>query len=306
MFCHSDRRFQGQLNKTYTELLNEFWDNNFNNALPSTFQIFNAIFLLVTNSLWIRGLLKTNRHVSLPVRLNLLSGVIGLSLAFLETLQFLSIFIGSLKSCWTNTISATIAFMFVSAQVFVVITSSVVRYIFLVHPLKPVNRKKVYVLLFIEMIFSLKIGSVLLIGDFVVRDIGEIEQMFFLGQAFLIIITCLMEAVLIVALQKALSRVTIANKAHAERHSKAIKRLIFMKALGILLNSPFVAIVFYYFFGVNVNGPTQLIEMDAAFEFGYFLMTSYNGFVPLINLMWNQSIRNYYKFKRREPVVELS
>ena len=79
-----------------------------------------------------------------------------------------------------------------------------------------------------------------------------------------------------------------------------------MNALGILLNSPLIAIVFYYTFGVDVNGPTQLFEIDAAFEFGYFLVTSYNGFVPLINLMWNQIIRNYYCCKRREPVVELS
>lgn len=306
MYCYLDRQFQAELNKTYTELLDDFWDSNFKNILPSTIYILNAIFLLVTNCLWIRGLLKTNPRRSLPIRLNLFSGVVGLLHAVLETLRFCSMFLEPGTSCWTNSIAVNLSFTLVSMQVFLVITSSVVRYNFLVYPLTPVKDNKVYTVLVFQLVLCIGVGSMLLISSLMAIEVGGIELISYLGQAILIILTCLMDAVLIIALQRALSRATIGNKMHAERHSKAIKRLILTNALVILLNLPLVFVIFYYIFWVDENSPTQLVEMEALFKLVYILMTSYNGFMPLIHLLWNQSIKNYYSCKRNESPIQLS
>lgn len=299
MFCLSDKKFRSAYNDTsFVEEWGKIWEIKYKYSYFSFFT-FIVIFLFVTNSLWIRGLLKTNhnRCLSLPQRLNLFSGIIGLLHVALLTLDICLLFANVLlDSCWKSTIIGTFLFVFVLMQVNVVITSGVIRYIYLAFPLKPVSVKKVYAALVGANVFSFGLGSVFCIGDYM--EMPNFERTLPLGVAGVITLNSALDVLLIVALQLAMSKVTIIDKEALKRHSIPVKRLTILNVLGIILSSPLSAVTCYYTFWVDLDDPENLLDMAVAVSWAYFVMTTYNGFVPSIHLFWNKKVRKIYGFKR--------
>lgn len=296
MFCFTGDKFQNILNKTISERLDEYWHTRLGNG-KHFFVFFNIIFLLVSNCLLIRGILKTNPQLLLPQKLNLFSGSIGLTHVFLLSVDTIFNFGNILtKSCWKNTLAASLSFALVLLQINVVVTSSLIRYTYLAFPLKCINAYYVYVALFFETLVSFAVGSMFLISDYIGME--SLHLALLQGLAVLLILLSPFDAMFIAALYRALSQFSIVNKTASKRHSKAVKRLTIVNVLGILLSLPFSILALYYTNEVNLSDLLNLFEMDFAVTCSYFLLITYNGFVPSINILWNDKIRRYYKLKR--------
>ena len=299
MFCVSDKYFESTSNKTFTEEWDEIWVLEFKYGY-FCMVVFIFVFLSLTNSIWIGGLLKTNRRLSLPQRLNLVSGFIGILHVLLLTLDLGLLFGGILlDSCWKSTIFAACIFAFALVQVYVVLTGSVLRFIYLAYPMKQVKRKTVYLALFMEFVLSFGLGAVFVICDFI--EMKNFEKIMPQGLAIVVVLTSIVDAVLIAGLQVALSRATVVDKKASQRHTKAVKRLTVLNVLGIILTLPLAVVTFYYTSQRNLDESAVLLEMLVATSWAYFVMTLYNGFIPLIHLVWNKKIRRYYSSRR--PIV---
>ena len=296
MFCLSDKKFHSAYNNTsFVKEWRKVWKIKYKYEYVSFFT-FIAIFLFVTNSLWIRGLLKTNRHLSLPQRLNLFSGIIGLLHVALLTLDICLLFADVLlDSCWKSTIIGTFLFVFVLMQVNVVITSSVIRYLYLAFPLEPVSANKIYTALVAANVFSFGLGSAFCIGDYL--EVPNFERIFPLGVVLVITLNSIMDILLIVALQRAMSKVSIIDNEALKRHLVPVKRLTVLNVLGIIFTAPLSVITCYYTFWVDLNDPENLLDMAVAVSWSYLVMTTYNGFVPSIHLFWNKKIRKIYSLR---------
>ena len=296
MFCFTGEKFQNILNKTISERFDEYWYDRIGNG-KYIFAFFNIIFLLIPNCLWIRGILKTNQRLSLPQKLNLFSGSIGLTQVFLLFVDtFFSLANILSKSCWKSTLAVSFSFVFILLQINVVFTSILIRYTYLAYPLKQINSYTIYIALFMETLVSFALGAVYLISDLVA--IESLEVALLQGLAVLLILISPFDAVLIAALNRALSKFSVVNKEASKNHSKAVKRLTIVNILGILFTLPFSISSLYYSCEVDLNDLMNLFEMDFALTCSYFVMITYNGFVPFINVLWNDKIRRYYKFKR--------
>ena len=175
-------------------------------------------------------------------------------------------------------------------------TNSLIRYTYLAFPLKRINVYSVYVALFVETSVSFALGMLFFISDYV--EIENLHVALLQGLSVLLLLLSPIDAVLIVSLYRALSRFTIVNKEGSKKHSKAVKRLTIINISGSFLAMPFAIVTLYYTDKLNLYNLLDLFELDFAVTCSYYVLINFHGFVPSVNILWNDKIRKYYTFKR--------
>ena len=117
MFCFTRKKFQNILNETITERLDEYWYAKLGNG-KIIFLLFSIVFILIPNCLWVRGILKTNRQLLLPQKLNLFCGVLSLIRVFLLTVDAI-LNLGNIltTACWKITLTSSLLFSLLLKEV---------------------------------------------------------------------------------------------------------------------------------------------------------------------------------------------
>ena len=264
-------------------------------SLQRPFRIIISLFLLISNSLIIIGIRKTNSTLSMPRRLFIYSSCVGICTSAISPVNSC---IGLLtKHCLNESITDSILIFLLTFDFSILLVIGIVRYMCLSVPLKKPNPRFIYTMLVIGLGISLATGV-----TFFYLYHGTFSSFYYrihwlsLG---IFLSLCMLCCILLMAVLWYTLRYKVQsfpeNRAHLNRNRKAVKRLLLLNFLYVCFNVPMCNMCFSL--GSLSNYPTQaeLSRKLLTFSAFYSICIAYSGFNSLVYIVWDDKILAFFK-----------
>jgi len=258
--------------------------------------------ILLTNSLMIIGLWKTNKKLTIIHKLLIYTSITDLMVGFFTLPYFVALRLSNKVSCFNDMIGISVGVIVSQESQQTILTLSIMRYLSIHSPLKRIRDSTIIKVMITQMFISIGMGVQYFYVYYVINDNNNIAlhtiEWFIFG---LFTITCTFAAVIC----NLLSRAVLTNKRaiqqsdqHLERHRKAVKRLLLICICNILCYTP---ASFYQLYGGIVSiidssfnlMDIALITLNLNMLFPVMLLSPVLN--SLVYIVWDKRILVYYK-----------
>lgn len=257
-----------------------------------------SVFLLITNTLNIIGIKATNKYLSLPRKLFVLSSFLGIMAG---TVSPINSCIGLFtENCLNEVLTDSILVFLLSADFAILLVINLVRFFTLKAPLKRLNRVLVGIMLAVGFSISIVFGAL-----FYYLYHGTIHPSYYyrmhwfcLGMfTTLCMVSCLILMVLLwYMLRRRIKHFPQNNTVFIQQHKRSVKRLISINLLYICFNFPISTMCFNL---VNITGDAatqnqlsnELLILSAFYSFCLI----YSGVSCIVYMCWDTKILVFYK-----------
>jgi len=216
------------------------------------FRICVSIFLFISNSLIIIGIVNTNKKLSIAKRLFVYSSVTGV---FTSAMSPINSYISLIsENCLNEFVSDSILIFLLTFDFCILLIIGIVRYIYLTSPLRRISRQSIKISFTIGFAIALVMGVL-----FLCLHTSDFPEYFYrMHWLFLGVFTqfCMLCCIVLIgSLWYMLHKNTTIlryngssqGSAQFKNHHKAVKRLILMNILYILCNFPMSVTCFTLF-----------------------------------------------------------
>ena len=272
------------------------WEQQQQFQIP--FRVAISVFLLITNTLNIIGIKATNKYLTIPRKLFVLSSVIGIMVGAVSPINScIGLFT---KHCLNEVLTDSILVFLLSADFAILLIINLVRFFTLKAPLRRLNRVLVGGMLAGGIIISIVFGTLFFYLYHGATHPSHYYRMhwFCLGvfTSFCMICCLILMIMLWYMLRKRIKYFPQNSTLFVKRHQRSVKRLISINLLYICFNVPMSKMCFHL---VNITGDVatqnQLSDELLIFSAFYSLCLIYSGVSCIVYMCWDAKILVLYK-----------
>jgi len=263
------------------------------------FLSFLAMFNLLTNSLMIIGIWKTNKKLTNTHKLLIYTSAMDLLIAFFVVPFFIASRLLVKNSCFNVMIAMSVGIFITEDSKQTIFTLSIMRYISLHSPLRRIRNSSIIKVAFLQMLIAIAMSVLNFCLYYLTTNLKSYTAEWLIFSLFTI--ACILAAVIC----NLLSRHTLLNKKdiqqseqHLERHGKAVKRLLLICLCNILCYSPnsfyqlYAGIVSAIDSSINLQ---DIASITMTLDLLYLVMMLSPALNSLVYVLWNKKILRYYK-----------